>query len=113
MLQFPLTYSTDFMNASMAIRNMLVLLLALVTLGLCDSFIFPPNATHAEDDTTVASITVHFNDTMTVQYELPTGGTLAVIQACYPSIKSLNSSSGSYPTYSRTDTCTIATLVKF
>lgn len=91
----------------MVLRIALFVALFVVQLGQCDDsmgFIFPPNATEAYDDTTIANISVHFNDNMTLEYQLPnTEGQLAVSQTCYASVKALESESGS--TYSDTATC--------
>lgn len=74
---------------------LLLLVAFLVNLVRCDTkmgFVFPPNATLGEEDTTIANITVHFNDSIVVEYNLPnTEGQLYLLQSCYSSIKSMES----------------------
>lgn len=90
----------------MALRALLSTAL-LLNFVLCDTemgFIFPPNATEAYDDTTIANISVHFNDNMTLEYQLPDNhGQVAVFQACYASVKAMQEREGS--TYEKADTC--------
>ncbi|KUJ22925.1 uncharacterized protein LY89DRAFT_729029 [Mollisia scopiformis] len=90
----------------MALCALLFLTVYLVTFGRCQSsmeFSFPPNATQAYDDTTIANISVHFNDNMILEYQLPdSDGQLAVTQYCYASIKDMENDNGA--TFDKTET---------
>ncbi|CZR51352.1 uncharacterized protein PAC_01227 [Phialocephala subalpina] len=79
----------------MARATVLLLAVFMANIVRCDTnkgFVFPPNATLGEGDTTIANITVHFNDSMIVEYNLPdTEGQVYLLQSCYASVKSMES----------------------
>lgn len=83
-----------------------VFLFKLVYCSTDTGFVFPPNATLGEEDTTVANVTVHFNDSMIVEYNLPdTKGQVYLLQSCYASIKSMESTG---ETFSQGGTCELS-----
>ncbi|KAE8444207.1 hypothetical protein EG329_000804 [Mollisiaceae sp. DMI_Dod_QoI] len=82
----------------MPLYTLLLFALYLVHLGQCDTsmtFIFPPNATKTYTDTRIANISIHFNDNITVEYQLPdTQGQVWLTQSCFASVKAMINEDG-------------------
>lgn len=95
----------------------IVLLLAacLASRGGCDpnmGFVFPPNATQGSGDQTAANLTVHFNDNITLEYNLPdTDGQIWLYQNCYSSIKAASSEEES--SFENSNSCKLPPASRF